>query len=480
MEFSFFKNPKGRLIAPDGTVIPGEELLAQANAVTNALRARGLQPGDAVGMCLTNSPEVFALYLGICQAGMYLIPINWHSAKPEVDYIVKDSGAAVLICNEQTAAICEGGVRLAELIAGASTATPLDRLAGGIMNYTSGTTGNPKGVRRPLPPCAPEPVVTNYAAFLLMYGLTPNAGVHLVCSPLYHTAVLYFGSSALHLGHDLVLMDGFSPEGFLQRCSDWKVDSSHMVPTHFVRLLTVENKGDYDLSSLKAMVHSAAPCPIPVKQEMLDWWGDCIYEYYAATEGGGTMVGPQDWREKPGTVGKPWHGADIAVHGDDGAKLGPDVPGTVYIKMAQGFEYHRDPEKTKKAWDVPGYFTVGDVGYLDSDGFLFLCDRKADLIISGGANIYPAEVESALITHPAVMDVAVFGIPNAEFGEEVKAVVEASGVTAEALLDWAHERLAKYKCPRSVDFVDALPRDPNGKLKKRLLRDPYWEGRKQI
>lgn len=480
MEFSFYKNPKGRVIAPDGTILTGEELLAQANAVTNALRHRGLKPGDAVGMCMHNSTDVFALYLGVAQAGMYLIPINWHSAAPEVEYILQDAGAAVLVCDGHTKKLCPDGIRLTALIDGASTATPENRLAGGIMNYTSGTTGNPKGVRRPLPPCEPEPVVTNYAAFLLMYGLTPNQGVHLVCSPLYHTAVLYFGSSALHLGHDIVLMDGFDPTTFLELSQTHKVDSTHMVPTHFVRLLSLPYPDDYDCSSFRAMVHSAAPCPIPVKEQMLEWWGDCLFEYYAATEGGGTMVGPVDWRAKPGTVGKPWQGADIAIHGDDGEKLDPDVPGTVYIKMAQGFEYHGDAEKTQKAWDVPGYFTVGDIGYLDEDGFLFLCDRKADLIISGGANIYPAEVEAALITHPKVMDVAVFGIPNDEFGEEVKAVVEAQGVPAEELLAWAHERLAKYKCPRTVDFVDALPRDPNGKLKKRLLRDPFWEGRKQI
>ena len=480
MEFSFYKNPRGRVIAADGTVVLGEQLLAYANKVTNALRARGLKPGDAVGMCLRNGPEVLALYLGVAQAGMYLIPINWHSAKPEVAYIMRDSGAKVLVCSMETRDLCSQGIGLNQLVDGASDGTPQDRLAGGIMNYTSGTTGNPKGVKRPLPPCEPEPVVSGYAAFLLMYGLTPNAGVHLVCSPLYHTAVLYFASSALHLGQDVVLMDGFDPVVFLESCQKWRVDNTHMVPTHFVRLLGVPNPESYDLSSLKAMVHSAAPCPIPIKQQMLEWWGDCVYEYYAATEGGGTMVGPEDWRKRPGTVGRPWQGADIAIHGEDGARLGPDIPGTVYIKMAQGFEYHRDPEKTKEAWDVPGYFTVGDIGYLDDEGFLFLCDRKADLIISGGANVYPAEVEAALITHPRVMDVAVFGIPNDEFGEEVRAIVEGSGVSEEELLAWARERLAKYKCPRSIGFVESLPRDPNGKLKKRLLRDPYWKGRTQI
>ena len=487
MEFSFYKGARGSLVAPDGTEVSGPELLERANAISNTLRSLGLQPGDCVAMVMSNCTEVFELYLATSQIGLYLIPVNWHFAGPEIAYVIEDSGVKVLVCSPEHADSCrldvvryctapvEGFEDFASL-RGGSTAAPEGRLAGGIMNYTSGTTGRPKGVKRPLPPCEPEPVVTNYAAFLLMYGLTPGSGTHLVTSPLYHTAVLYFASSALHLGHRLVVMDRFTAEGTLERIERYRVDSSHMVPTHFNRLLALEGRERFDTSSLQAMVHSAAPCPIGVKQAMLDWWGDCIYEYYAATEGGGTMASPSDWRQRPGTVGRPWQGAEIAIY-EDGEQLGPDQVGTVYIKMQQGFEYHQDPEKTKQAWDVPGFFTVGDIGYLDEEGFLFLCDRKADLIIRGGVNIYPAEIEAALVMHPDVLDVAVFGVPDEDLGEQVKAVVEGrAGLTEAALIDWAKERVGAYKVPRSVDFVDSLPRDPNGKLAKRKLRDPYWEG----
>ena len=495
MEFSFYKSASSAtaIIDPDGTEYTGTEILGNANAIANSLRALGLSHGDTVAMVLGNGREVFELYLATCQIGLYLIPVNWHLAAPEVAYILQDAEAKVVVCSPEFAplvsgtslpAFCTGeidGFRSFDELREGSRAAPADRSAGGIMNYTSGTTGKPKGVKRPLPPAPPEPVVTNYAAFLLMYGLTPGSGVHLVSAPLYHTAVLYFASSALHLGHALVVMGDWSAEGTLSRIERYRVDSSHMVPTHFIRLLAHPGRQAHDVSSLRAIVHSAAPCPVPVKHQMLDWWGDCIYEYYAATEGGGTMVGPADWKRKPGTVGRPWQGADIAIHDDDGRKLGPDQVGTVYIKMAQGFEYHRDKEKTAQAWDVPGYFTVGDVGYLDSDGFLFLCDRKADMIISGGVNIYPAEIEAALVMHPRVLDVAVFGIPDDDWGEQVKAVVEVSGDPEpgldEAILAWVREQIAGYKVPRTLDFTDALPREPNGKLKKRLLRDPYWDGR---
>ena len=487
MEFSFYKGAAGSIVGPDGTELCGPELLRRSNAIANNLRSLGLQHGDCVAMVLSNSVEVFELTLATAQIGLYLIPVNWHTAAPEIAYVIDDSGAKVLVCSPEHADKCrvdvvryctapvEGFEDFASLKEG-SCEPPDNRQAGGIMNYTSGTTGKPKGVKRPLPPCAPEPVVTNYAAFLLMYGLTPGSGTHLVTSPLYHTAVLYFASSALHLGHRLVVMERFTAEGTLERIERYGVDSSHMVPTHFIRLLALEGRADFDTSSLKAMVHSAAPCPVPVKQAMLDWWGDCIYEYYAATEGGGTMVSPAEWRQRPGTVGRPWQGADIAIY-EEGVQLAPGEPGCVYIKMAQGFEYHQDPEKTKKAWDVPGYFTVGDIGYLDDAGYLFLCDRKADLIIRGGVNIYPAEIEAALVMHPAVLDVCVFGVPDDELGEQVKAVVESRGAIDEAeLIAWASSRLGSYKVPRSVDFVDALPRDPNGKLAKRKLRDPYWTG----
>jgi long-chain acyl-CoA synthetase len=260
-----------------------------------------------------------------------------------------------------------------------------------------------------------------------------------------------------------------------------------MVPTQFHRLLALpeSTRARYDVSSWRHVIHAAAPCPVEIKRRMLDWWGPVIYEYYAATEGGGTLVGPEEWLRKPGTVGRPWPTAEIRILDDDGNECAPNAPGIVYLKLGQAdFEYHKDPDKTR-AGRREGFFTVGDVGYLDPDGYLFLCDRKADMVISGGVNIYPAEIESVLLTHPKVGDVAVFGIPHPDWGEELKAAVEPAPDAspgpelARELLAHCEGRLARYKIPRSIDFVAEMPRDPNGKLYKRKLRDPYWRGRER-
>mgnify|MGYP002633827079 CR=1 FL=1 len=494
MEFAIWNNPNRGAVAlweHDGNAVTVGELVDQSNQVARNLRRLGLKRGDAVAMCMRNSADVYVLNFAISQIGLYLIPINWHLTRNEVAYILEDSEAKAVVCSGDLAELFPEGVEhrfCTEAVDGFITfddlksgtvEPPEDRTAGGIMNYTSGTTGKPKGVKRPLPPGPPEPIVTAYAMFLLMFGMQPGAGVQLVGSPLYHTAVLYFSSSALHLGHQLVVMDKWTAEGMLERIQKYKVTNSHMVPTQFNRLLNVPNRLDYDVSSLQHMVHGAAPCPASIKLQMLDWWGETVYEYYAATEGGGTMVTPAEWRARPGTVGKPWQTAEIKIFDDDGNELGADVIGTVYIKMAQGFEYHKDRQKTAKAHNTAGFFTVGDAGYLDSEGYLFLCDRKADMIISGGVNIYPAEIESVLITHPRVLDVAVFGIPDDDWGEQVKAVIEPIGGYEDGLeseiLGWARENIAKYKCPKSIDFVAEMPRDPNGKLTKRKLRDPYWD-----
>jgi long-chain acyl-CoA synthetase len=273
----------------------------------------------------------------------------------------------------------------------------------------------------------------------------------------------------------------------LELIERYRVTHSHMVPTQFRRLLALPDdvKHRYDLSSLRHMIHAAAPCPVDTKRRMIEWWGPVIDEYYAASEGGGTLVNTEDWLEKPGTVGRPWPISEIAVFDDDGNRLEANQVGTVYMSMQAGdFEYHKDKQKTESN-RIGKFFTVGDVGYLDEDGYLFLCDRKTDMIISGGANIYPAEIENVLLSHPKVVDAAVFGIPNEDWGEEVKAVVqpvdgvEASEALAADILAFCQGRLAKFKTPKSVDFTDDMPRDPNGKLYKRKLRDPYWEGRQR-
>jgi long-chain acyl-CoA synthetase len=282
-------------------------------------------------------------------------------------------------------------------------------------------------------------------------------------------------------------MDKWAPEDSLAVMARHRVTTSHMVPTQFHRLLALPDdvKRRYDLSSLRHMIHAAAPCPVDVKRKMLAWWGPVIYEYYAASEGGGTIVTPEEWLRYPGTVGRPWPGSEIRILDDEGVARPTGEPGTVYMQLGvQDFEYHKDPAKTS-ANRRDGFFTVGDVGYLNEDGYLFLCDRKIDMIISGGANIYPAEVEAALLAHPKVGDVAVFGIPDDDWGEQVKAVIEpAAGVTAgpalaDELMAFCAANIAKYKSPKSIDFIAEMPRDPNGKLYKRKLRDPYWQGRER-
>jgi long-chain acyl-CoA synthetase len=460
-------------------------------------------------MLLPNSREVFELYLAVLQAGFYLVPINWHLVGPEIAYIVQDSEAKAFVAHARLADAAvaaadeldfpaEGRIAVggdipgfrpyASLQEGQPDTTPEDRTTGVVMNYTSGTTGQPKGVRRPLPGTSADDSAPSLGGMLFLFRLQPfDDNVHICGSPLYHTAVLVFAGGALNIGHTVVLMDRWTPEDMLTLIDRYRVTNTHMVPTQFVRLLALpdEVKAKYDVSSLRHMVHAAAPCPPEVKRAMLEWWGLVIDEYYAASEGGGTIVFADEWLERPGTVGQAWPISEIVILDDDGNELPRGQVGTVYMHMQTGnFEYYKDEVKTEQSRQGR-FFTVGDVGYLDDDGWLFLRDRKTDMIISGGANIYPAEIESVLIMHPKVADVAVFGIPHDDWGEEVKAVVEPvdEGSGSEALeaeiLAWSADKLAKYKTPRSIDFVTEMPRDPNGKLYKRRLRDPYWADRER-
>ena len=493
------------VVDPSGREVTYGELYAESNRLVHGLRALGLATGDGVACVLPNGFEMLALYFAAMQAGWYLTPINHHLVGPEIAYIVEDCEAGALIGHERYAEACLGaageislaadrcfavgdvpGFRpFAELTVGQPGDRPGERSGGAAMHYTSGTTGQPKGVRRKLSGADPDASAGAGGFLMRLFGTEAHDGnVHICGSPLYHTAVLAFASTSLHLGHPVVLMDRWSPEGMLELIERYRVTNSHMVPTQFHRLLALpeEVRGRYDVSSLRSMVHAAAPCPVEIKQRMLDWWGPVIYEYYAATEGGGTVVTPEQWLERPGTVGLPWPGAEIRIVDDEGEVQPTGETGAVYLKLGQGdFEYFKDKGKTQ-ANRLAGYFTVGDVGYLDDGGYLFLCDRKSDMIISGGVNIYPAEIEGAFLTHPKVADAAVFGIPHADWGEEIKAVVEpAVGVEgddalAAELLAHCAERLARFKLPKTVDFTHEMPRDPNGKLYKRKLRDPYWEG----
>ncbi|KFZ78423.1 acyl-CoA synthetase [Amycolatopsis sp. MJM2582] len=493
------------LVDPDGRSIGYGDLAAKANAYARGLQALGLEAGDVVVVLQPNGDELVAAYFAAIQSGLYIVVVNWHLVAPEVAYILSDSGAKAFLAHERFADVAiaaadEAGIpergrfavgdvdgfrRIEELGSGEGDGRPERRTAGSPMLYTSGTTGRPKGVRRPLTGADPDSVPAASTWFFGIFGLAPHDDhVHLCGSPLYHTAVLNFVAISLQLGHTAVLMDRWDAEDMLRLIERHRVTHSHMVPTQFRRLLALPDdvRAAYDLSSLRVMIHGAAPCPLEVKRRMLDWWGPVVTEYYAATEGGGTAISGEEWLKKPGSVGLPWPGSTIKILDDEGTELPAGETGTVYMKMGDSkFEYHKDRAKTDKA-RVGDLFTLGDVGHLDEDGYLFLHDRKADLIISGGVNIYPAEIEGELVMHPKIADVAVFGVPHEDWGEAIKAVVEpADGVepseelTAE-ILEYAASRLAKFKLPRSVDYLPELPRDPNGKLYKRKLRDPYWEG----
>jgi long-chain acyl-CoA synthetase len=498
------------VVEPDGGTVSYAELAARADRYGRGLQALGLRPGDCVAGMLPNSTDALALFFAATQTGLYVVPVNWHLAAAEVAYILSDSGAAAFVAHERFAAVAAEAAELAgikenarfavgevpgfiplatlgEASTGAGSAgRPEPRTAGAPMVYTSGTSGRPKGVRRPLTGEDPDRPPLAAGWFFGIFSLAPfDDNVHLCCSPLYHTAVLNFATISLQVGHPVVLMDRFDAEELLRLVQRHRVTHSHMVPTQFRRLLALpeETRDRYDVSSWRSAIHSAAPCPPDVKRQMLDWWGPVVTEYYAASEGGGTVITGAQWLERPGSVGLPWPGSQILILDEEGGDVPAGQTGLVYMKMGTStFDYYKDEAKTL-ASRARGMFTVGDIGYLDADGYLFICDRKSDMIISGGVNIYPAEIESALSAHPDVDDVAVFGIPHEEWGEEIKAVVQpAAGVEpgpelTAALLAFAGDRLARFKLPRTIDYVPELPRDPNGKLYKRRLRDPYWAGR---
>jgi len=481
------------------------DLLAGAHRLVHGLREVGLVHGSGIATLMPNGPELMQALLAAMQAGWHYTPLNTHLTAPEVGYILEDAQSAAFLAHERFAAVAvasaeaagipadrrfcvgeiEGFVPLADLCEKHSADLPGDRLAGQFMQYTSGTTGRPKAVRREIPAFDPDAMVAMLAPNLARFDIEPGGGhVHLVTSPMYHMAPLSFAYFSLHFEHSVVLMDGWDAVTALELIERHRVTTTHMVPTQFqrLRMLPDEIRSRFDVSSLRHVMHAAAPCPVDLKRSMLEWWGPVIYEYYGATEGGGTLARPEEWVAHPGTVGRPWPGADVKVLRDDGAECAPGEVGTVYLRLMMDFEYKDDPVKTREN-RRGDYFTVGDIGLLDEGGWLFLRDRKIDMIISGGVNVYPAEIEAVLLSHPDVADAAVFGVPHDDWGEEVKAVVEpAPGIAPDAGLEarlHAHcaASLANFKRPRSIEFRSSLPRDPNGKLYKRRLRDPYWQGR---
>ncbi len=490
---------------PDATAVIGEqgritfaELNARGNRFARVLRERGMQAGDTLALLCHNCVEFVEALVATRRIGVRLTPINFHLGADEVAYILRDSDAKVFVAAARFADVAVRAARdLPELRAKIAvdgdipgferqrplletqSAADIDAPTLGVnMLYTSGSTGKPKGVAR-----AAAAVPVTGATQQTPGSYTPGADLHLVTGPLYHAAPLgYSLLGPLLGGAGVVLMDGWDAERWLSLVEQHRITHTHMVPTMFHRLLALpaERRKQFDLSSLRYLLHGAAPCPIEVKRALIEWLGPVVHEYYGATEGTGTTVDSESWLRKPGTVGRSEPEDLIKILDDDGNELPPGEIGTVYLKArgAARFAYHKDEAKTEAAFRGD-YFTVGDVGYLDADRYLFLTDRSANLIISGGVNIYPAECDAVLSTHPAVHDVAVIGVPNAEWGEEVKAVVElAQGHAptpelARELIDHCRANLAHYKCPRSVDFVASLPRYDSGKLSKHALREQY-------
>lgn len=482
------------------------ELDAAANRVSNLMRRHGLQVGDHVAICLENHPRFFEIVWGCHYAGLIYTACSSRLTSDELTYIVNDCAAKVFItsryksdqADEIMGAMPNVGLRLMldgvidgydsyEDLVAAEPTTPLDdRIDGSDMLYSSGTTGRPKGVSlgKPQNPLGSPQSLVMLGQFLM--GMNDSM-VYLSPAPLYHAAPLRWNMTVHRIGGTSVIMEHFDPEDFLRHIESFGVTHTQTVPTMFVRMLKLPDdvRIRHETSSLQCVFHAAAPCPIEIKNRMIDWFGPIIHEYYAGSEGNGFVYcNSEQWLAKPGTVGQALSGI-LHVLDDEGNELGPNETGTIYFESPARFEYHNDPEKTKASQDPKGrgWTTLGDIGYIDEDKYLFLTDRKAFMIISGGVNIYPQESENVLINHPQVADVAVFGIPHEEFGEEVKAVVqpvtmptteEERNRLERELIAYCKQSLANVKCPRSIDFRPELPRHPTGKLYKRLLKDEYW------
>jgi fatty-acyl-CoA synthase len=476
------------------------ELDQAANQFAQLLRGRGLAANDAFAVLLENRIEYFTLVWGSQRAGTLLVPISTRLTAPEIAYILNDSGAKLLITSPAFDTVITDirkecpdlevlttGSGGADDFGAALTSHPAepiaDQRAGATMLYSSGTTGRPKGIR-PAPPEDPNPqAMIPFLGLATMGAGMPADGsmIYLSPAPLYHAAPLAWCGAAQRLGATLVVLEKFEPEAALAAIEKYKITDSQWVPTHFVRFLKLdpEIRTKYDLSSHKRALHAAAPCPVPIKQEMIEWWGPIVNEYYAGSEGiGMTMIGAKDWLTHPGSVGRAIHGT-LHVCGADGEEVGANEDGLIYFENTLLPTYHNDPEKTADAMHPKGWMTLGDIGHVDPDGFLFLTDRKSHMIISGGVNIYPQEIENLLITHDKVMDAAVIGAPCPDLGEKVVAVVQPinmaeAGDDLEAeLREFLAPELARIKMPKLFDFRPELPREANGKLYKRELRDEY-------
>lgn len=488
------------VLGGSGAALTYAELDAASNRGAHLFRRLGLRRGGGVALMLENGLRFFEMAWAAQRSGLYYTCLSTRLTAAEAEYIIRDAGTAVLVASaglaDRAAELAQRLPKLAVFVDGVARSACRDLgqalelmpdseigdpSAGLDMLYSSGTTGRPKGVRQPLPEGGLlEPTGLTTLAQQL-YGMSGET-VFLSPAPLYHSAPLRWSMGVQKLGGTVVVMEQFDPQQALALIDRHRVTHAQWVPTHFIRMLKLppEVRSRYDLSSLRAVFHAAAPCPIPVKQQMLEWWGPIVHEYYAGTEGNGfTAIGPQEWLERPGSVGRPLN-SEVHICDEAGRALPPRSEGLIYFGGGPDFEYHNDPQKTRESRHPNGWSTLGDIGYVDEDGYLYLTDRQSFMIISGGVNIYPQEIENLLITHPSVADVAVIGAPHEDMGEQVIAVVQpvdwssAGETLAAELAAFARRELSAIKVPRRFEFARELPRHATGKLYKRQIRDAYW------
>ncbi|MDX1886551.1 fatty-acid--CoA ligase FadD4 [Mycolicibacterium sp. 120270] len=486
------------VLHPSGTAVTFDDLDTRANRLAHFLRRAGLAAGDTVAILMENNEHIHAAMWAARRSGFYYTMVNTHLSAGEIAYIVSDSAAKAVISSRAMRAVCErlpgvmpdgmpavlliadddldGWLRYPECVADEPAEPMVSERCGQLLQYSAGSTGRPKGIRRPLDPRSAKLTTPVFEAL----GVTGES-VYLSPTPTYHTALAMWTMAAQSVGATVVMMERFDAEQALRCIETYGVTHAQFVPTMFVKMLRLpeSTRQRYDLSSLQRVVHAAAPCPPAIKRQMIDWWGPIIDEYYGSSEGAGiSFIRAQEWLDHPGSVGRPMLGTPHILDENE-SELPAGQIGEIYYEGGYPFEYLNDEAKTAEARTPQGWVTVGDVGYLDADGYLYLTDRRNHMIISGGVNIYPQETENELIAHPLVVDAAVFGVPDDEMGQSVKAVVQLTDPSrgtddfGRELIDWLRERLAHYKCPRSISFEPQLPRTDAGKLYKRALVEKY-------
>lgn len=490
------------VMVPSGTTVTYAQLTERSNRGAALLRSLGLEPGDGIALCMENHARFFEICWAAHNAGLYYTPVSSRLRTEEAAYIVRDCGARVLIVSPAMAnalaslpvllgesvrchVIGEaiGGYAAYDAAIAAKSAMPGENETQGLaMVYSSGTTGHPKGIKAPLPNLRVDEPAALPTRLIELYGFNSET-IYFTPAPLYHAAPLKYNMTVMAVGGTAIIMEKFDAELALASIGRYRVTHSQWVPTMFIRMLRLPDavRANYDGSSHRIAIHAAAPCPVDIKLEMLEWWGPIVHEYYSGSESiGMCAIGPEEWLRHRGSVGKAVRG-ELHIVADDGRELPAGETGLVYFANCGQLRYHNDPAKTARAHNAMGWATIGDIGHVDQEGYLYLTDRRDYVINSGGVNIYPQEAENLLSVHPKILDVAVFGIPNAEFGEEVKAVAvlraphRGSAALEQELIGYCRQHLSPIKCPKSIDFADDLPREPTGKLVKKRIRDPYWQ-----